>query len=78
LIEKLKTENIHNNNVKLAFYRNPKVPPIFSIDKESGISEVFGVQHIKLYIFDNDVIISGANLSENYFLDRCDRYYLIK
>ena len=27
-------------------------------------NEMFGLQHCKVYIFDDDVIISGANLSD--------------
>lgn len=40
-------------------------------------NEVAGVFHIKCYIFDNDIILSGANLSEEYFTDRTDRYLWI-
>jgi CDP-diacylglycerol--glycerol-3-phosphate 3-phosphatidyltransferase len=39
--------------------------------------EGFGLQHIKCYIFDEDVIISGANLSKDYFDNRQDRYLKI-
>lgn len=38
------------------------------------IDEVFGVFHIKCYVIDNDIILSGANLSEEYFTNRTDRY----
>ena len=41
------------------------------------LNEVGGVFHIKLYIVDDDLIISGANLSEEYFKDRQDRYLWI-
>ena len=41
-------------------------------------SEIVGVQHTKVCVFDNDVCISGANLSNDYFTDRQDRYILIK
>ncbi|KAJ1958068.1 CDP-diacylglycerol--glycerol-3-phosphate 3-phosphatidyltransferase [Dipsacomyces acuminosporus] len=37
-------------------------------------NETFGLQHIKIYTFDDDVIISGANLSRDYFTNRQDRY----
>ena len=40
--------------------------------------EIFGVHHMKFYVFDNDVLLTGANLSENYFTERQDRYMLIK
>eukprot|EP00301_Raphidiophrys_heterophryoidea_P000862 c10432_g1_i1.p1 GENE.c10432_g1_i1~~c10432_g1_i1.p1 ORF type:complete len:487 (+),score=86.98 c10432_g1_i1:29-1489(+) len=36
--------------------------------------EVPGVMHMKIAIFDNTVILSGANLSKDYFEDRQDRY----
>ena len=42
------------------------------------INEVVGVQHIKAYLFDDDLIISGANLSGDYFTNRQDRYILFK
>lgn len=34
------------------------------------VNEVIGVQHIKAYVFDDDVIMSGANLSNDYFTKR--------
>eukprot|EP01129_Flabellula_baltica_P014175 TRINITY_DN6734_c0_g1_i1.p1 TRINITY_DN6734_c0_g1~~TRINITY_DN6734_c0_g1_i1.p1 ORF type:complete len:399 (+),score=84.52 TRINITY_DN6734_c0_g1_i1:589-1785(+) len=43
----------------------------------SRIIEVVGVQHIKAYVVDNSSIISGANLSEQYYLNRQDRYFSI-
>ena len=33
-------------------------------------NEIVGLQHCKVYIFDDSVIISGANLSSDYFTDR--------
>mmetsp|Transcript_1670 Transcript_1670/g.2538 ORF Transcript_1670/g.2538 Transcript_1670/m.2538 type:complete len:434 (-) Transcript_1670:39-1340(-) len=40
----------------------------------SPLNEAAGVFHIKSYIIDNDLILSGANLSQEYFYDRQDRY----
>ena len=37
---------------------------------DNPLREIFGVHHMKYYIFDNDVIITGANLSEDYFTTR--------
>ena len=42
------------------------------------LNEVMGVFHIKAYIIDDTLIISGANLSEEYFVDRHDRYLSIR
>lgn len=35
---------------------------------------MLGVHHIKAYLFDDSLLISGANLSEQYFTNRQDRY----
>jgi phosphatidylserine/phosphatidylglycerophosphate/cardiolipin synthase-like enzyme len=38
------------------------------------LGEVRGVHHQKIAVFDNRVIVGGANLSKSYFLNRKDRY----
>ncbi|KAE8224432.1 hypothetical protein CF319_g2672 [Tilletia indica] len=40
--------------------------------------EGLGLQHMKLYVADDSLIISGANLSRDYFTNRQDRYLLIQ
>lgn len=40
------------------------------------INEALGVQHMKIYIFDDNVILSGANLSDWYFENRHDRWVI--
>ena len=40
------------------------------------INEGWGLQHIKLYGFDDELILSGANLSNDYFTNRQDRYHV--
>jgi CDP-diacylglycerol--glycerol-3-phosphate 3-phosphatidyltransferase len=42
------------------------------------LNEVAGVFHIKAYIIDDSLILSGANLSQEYFSDRQDRYLWIR
>lgn len=41
------------------------------------LREVIGVYHCKFAVFDDTVILTGANLSHDYFTDRQDRYFLI-
>jgi CDP-diacylglycerol---glycerol-3-phosphate 3-phosphatidyltransferase len=41
-------------------------------------NELPGVHHIKMYMFDDEVCLSGANLSETYFTDRRDRYLWLR
>ncbi len=38
------------------------------------LDEIAGVFHIKIYIVDDQLLLSGANLSREYFTDRMDRY----
>jgi CDP-diacylglycerol--glycerol-3-phosphate 3-phosphatidyltransferase len=41
-------------------------------------NEGWGLQHMKLYGCDDEIIMSGANLSSDYFTNRQDRYHLFK
>eukprot|EP00548_Thalassiothrix_antarctica_P008973 CAMPEP_0194136340 /NCGR_PEP_ID=MMETSP0152-20130528/6368_1 /TAXON_ID=1049557 /ORGANISM="Thalassiothrix antarctica, Strain L6-D1" /LENGTH=402 /DNA_ID=CAMNT_0038832955 /DNA_START=52 /DNA_END=1257 /DNA_ORIENTATION=- len=41
------------------------------------INEAVSVFHIKSFVVDNNLILSGANLSQEYFQDRQDRYIQI-
>jgi CDP-diacylglycerol---glycerol-3-phosphate 3-phosphatidyltransferase len=40
------------------------------------INEGWGLQHMKLYGVDDEIMMSGANLSDDYFTNRQDRYHL--
>lgn len=40
------------------------------------INEGWGLQHMKLYGVDDELIMSGANLSTDYFTNRQDRYHV--
>jgi CDP-diacylglycerol--glycerol-3-phosphate 3-phosphatidyltransferase len=40
--------------------------------------EIIGVQHTKLFLFDgSDALLTGANLSDDYFTNRMDRYLVV-
>jgi phosphatidylserine/phosphatidylglycerophosphate/cardiolipin synthase-like enzyme len=49
-----------------------------AFNKNSGnlgvLGEIIGVHHQKMAIFDDRIIIGGANMSQSYFLNRKDRY----
>ncbi|KAI9917795.1 hypothetical protein PsorP6_012465 [Peronosclerospora sorghi] len=60
-------------NVELFLFRVPqlsglkaKLPP--------PLNETLGVSHAKVYLVDETLILSGANLSADYFTNRQDRY----
>jgi CDP-diacylglycerol---glycerol-3-phosphate 3-phosphatidyltransferase len=50
------------------------LPPWQQRTLQNPYNEVAGVFHLKCYIVDDDVFLTGANLSEEYFCDRTDRY----
>jgi CDP-diacylglycerol--glycerol-3-phosphate 3-phosphatidyltransferase len=49
-----------------------------SISAKAILGEIKGVHHQKIALFDDTVIMGGANLSHNYFTNRRDRYLIIK
>ena len=55
---------------KLGFYQTPQLRGWLKRILPSKWNELIGLQHIKVYIFDDSVIISGANLSQDYFTNR--------
>jgi len=76
LLRPLKANFQPNPNVNIGFYKNPTAPKL--LDPLKSVQEVQGVQHIKFAVFDDHVILTGANLSENYFTEREDRYVIFK
>ncbi|KAJ3160419.1 CDP-diacylglycerol--glycerol-3-phosphate 3-phosphatidyltransferase [Geranomyces michiganensis] len=59
---------------KLSLYHTPKVGSLIKKVVPPRFIEGFGLQHMKVYVFDDDVMLSGANLNTDYFVDRQDRY----
>ncbi|XP_013396298.1 CDP-diacylglycerol--glycerol-3-phosphate 3-phosphatidyltransferase, mitochondrial isoform X2 [Lingula anatina] len=64
--------------VQVSLFHTPELRGIWKKLIPERVNETIGVQHIKSYIFDDTVIISGANLSESYFTNRQDRYVVIE
>lgn len=44
----------------------------------ASLKEALYVFHDKIYVFDDEVIITGANLYDDFFQNKRDRYYLIR
>lgn len=59
---------------KLLLYQMPQLRGLPSKWLPSQLCEVLGVYHCKFSLFDGSVLLTGANLSEEYFVDRQDRY----
>uniref|UniRef100_A0AAY5ED96 CDP-diacylglycerol--glycerol-3-phosphate 3-phosphatidyltransferase n=1 Tax=Electrophorus electricus TaxID=8005 RepID=A0AAY5ED96_ELEEL len=64
--------------MRVALYHTPDLRGLLRLFVPDRFNETIGVQHIKAYLFDNSLIISGANLSESYFTNRQDRYVLVE
>ncbi|KAI8926502.1 hypothetical protein BC831DRAFT_399920 [Entophlyctis helioformis] len=64
--------------VQLSLYRSPAAQSTLMSLVPQRFNEVFGLQHIKAYLFDDHVLVSGANLSGDYFTNRQDRYVLFR
>lgn len=75
LLKPLLQEN--NTNCRVSLYHTPSLRGIVKKIVPNRWNELCGLQHMKLYIFDDTLIISGANLSNDYFTNRQDRYFVL-
>lgn len=65
-------------NCNLSLYHTPLLRGITKRLAPSRWNELLGLQHMKIYLFDNTIVLSGANLSNDYFTNRQDRYIEIQ
>eukprot|EP00088_Acartia_fossae_P038693 TRINITY_DN4013_c0_g1_i10.p1 TRINITY_DN4013_c0_g1~~TRINITY_DN4013_c0_g1_i10.p1 ORF type:complete len:470 (+),score=63.70 TRINITY_DN4013_c0_g1_i10:43-1452(+) len=63
---------------RVFMYHTPHLRGLYKKYLPARWNETIGLQHCKIYIFDDSLIISGANLSNDYFTNRQDRYVLIE
>ncbi|KAI8373053.1 uncharacterized protein BYT42DRAFT_621760 [Radiomyces spectabilis] len=70
------------NQVKVSMYHTPDLTGVLKKTLPQRFNETIGLMHMKVYGFDNTVMLSGyllrfsANLSLDYFTNRQDRYML--
>ncbi|XP_055332207.1 CDP-diacylglycerol--glycerol-3-phosphate 3-phosphatidyltransferase, mitochondrial-like [Paramacrobiotus metropolitanus] len=64
--------------VKLSLFHTPNLRGIWKTHVPERWNEIVGLLHMKVCVFDDNVLITGANLSDQYFTNRQDRYVLIK
>lgn len=72
LLAKLQVDFPNRVNVRL--YRAPGLPGWLEKLVGKRFVEGWGLQHMKIYGVDDEVMTSGANLSNDYFTNRRDRY----
>ncbi|KAG4034367.1 hypothetical protein MFRU_003g03350 [Monilinia fructicola] len=64
------------DRVEIRMYHTPNLNGLRKKYIPKRINEGWGLQHMKLYGVDDEIIISGANLSNDYFTNRQDRYHV--
>lgn len=64
--------------VQIRMYHTPNLTGLRKKLVPRRINEGWGLQHMKLYGIDDELILSGANLSNDYFTNRQDRYHIFK
>lgn len=64
------------HRVEISMFHTPTLYGIRKALIPRRFDEGWGLQHMKLYGFDDEIILSGANLSNDYFTDRQDRYHV--
>ncbi|CAK7221819.1 CDP-diacylglycerol--glycerol-3-phosphate 3-phosphatidyltransferase [Sporothrix eucalyptigena] len=64
------------DRVDIRMYHTPNLTGLRKKYIPKRINEGWGLQHMKLYGVDDAVLLSGANLSSDYFTNRQDRYHV--
>ena len=68
----------HHPRCQLLLYQMPQLRSVFiEALLPSQYKEILGVYHCKFNLFDELVLLTGANLSDEYFTSRRDRYLYI-
>eukprot|EP01036_Dinobryon_divergens_P041585 gene41585-55130_t len=62
------------SRIRLFLYQTPNLRDFPMRLLPSPLNEILGVYHCKYLVFDTDVILTGANISDEYFRNRQDRY----
>ncbi|KAI5291269.1 CDP-diacylglycerol--glycerol-3-phosphate 3-phosphatidyltransferase [Ascosphaera acerosa] len=68
----------HGQRVDIRMYHTPNFRGLKKRLVPKRVNEGWGLQHMKLYGVDDEILLSGANLSNDYFTNRVDRYHLFR
>lgn len=60
--------------LRIALYHTPELTKLLKWVLPARAQEIIGVCHLKAFVFDDTVIMTGANMSTSYFTVRQDRY----
>ncbi|XP_049633158.1 CDP-diacylglycerol--glycerol-3-phosphate 3-phosphatidyltransferase, mitochondrial [Suncus etruscus] len=66
------------DRVRVSLFHTPHLRGLLRLLLPERFNETIGLQHIKAYVFDGSLVLSGANLSDSYFTNRQDRYVFLR
>ncbi|KAF9121583.1 CDP-diacylglycerol--glycerol-3-phosphate 3-phosphatidyltransferase [Mortierella sp. 14UC] len=66
------------DQVRISMYHTPDLSGLLKQIIPPRFNEGIGLMHMKVYAFDDTLIMSGANMSHDYFTNRQDRYIMFK
>jgi phosphatidylserine/phosphatidylglycerophosphate/cardiolipin synthase-like enzyme len=67
----------YHPRLQIFMYQMPQLRNFYCQYLPFPLREALGVYHCKFYIFDDHLLLSGANMSHEYFTSRQDRYFLL-
>lgn len=66
------------DRMRVSLFHTPHLRGLLRLLLPERFNETIGLQHIKAYVFDGSLVLSGANLSDSYFTNRQDRYVFLR
>ncbi|CAE7097031.1 unnamed protein product [Rhizoctonia solani] len=66
--------NAYPDRVRVKMFRSPKLSGPLRYLVPRRFDEGWGTWHAKVYLVDDEILLSGANLNSSYFTNRQDRY----
>ncbi|CAE6439414.1 hypothetical protein ACGC1H_000783 [Rhizoctonia solani] len=66
--------NAYPKRVQVKMFRSPKLSGPLHYLVPRRFDEGWGTWHAKVYLVDDEILLSGANLNSSYFTNRQDRY----
>ncbi|KAL4239946.1 CDP-diacylglycerol--glycerol-3-phosphate 3-phosphatidyltransferase [Mactra antiquata] len=70
--------NKYKDRVNVYLYHTPHINGVWRYILPERVNEMIGLNHIKIYLVDDDFILCGGNLGQVYFTIAQDRYMLVK
>lgn len=67
----------HGDRIQVYLYELPSLRGVLPRLLSPQLREILGVYHCKFMVFDGTALLTGANLSNDYFVDRQDRYVVV-